>query len=109
MKIRTFKLFSLGVIFTVALVMGSIAIAQIYETQDYTVEHMADIADHPSGYFLRDSEGYIGVYYKDRGHPVFITNIPLASLRGQDREDVEQGIAVATRKELIQLLEDLGS
>jgi len=108
MKHKTLKLASLGVIFTVALVLGSIALGQISATDDYMVEHLADIADHP-GYWVRDTEGFIGVYYKGRGYPVFISHIPLASLRGQDRTDVERGISVATREELIELLEDLGS
>ena len=109
MKHRTLKLVSLGVIFAVALVTGSIALGQISATGEYRVEYLADIADHPAGYWVRDTEGFIGVYYKGRGHPVFISHIPLASLRGMDRSDVEKGISVATRAELIALLEDLGS
>ena len=109
MRHRTLKLVSLGVIFAVALVMSSVALGQISATNDYKVEHLADIADHQPGYWVRETEGFIGVYYKGRGHPVFISHIPLASLRGQDRADVEKGISVATRQELIELLEDLGS
>ena len=108
MKHRTAKLVSLGVILSVALVMGSIALGQISATDDYLVEHLADIADHP-GYWVRDIEGYIGVYYKGRGYPVFISDIPTSTLRGQDREDVQRGISIATRRELIELLEDFGS
>ena len=108
MNYRTFKLVSLGVIFALALVLGGTALGQISATNDYTVEHLADIAEHP-GYWVRNTNGYIGVYYEGRGHPVFISNIPLATLRGQDRADVEKGIAVATRRELMELLEDLGS
>ena len=105
---RTVKWVSLGVILAVAVVMASIALANIAEADDYLVEHMADIADHP-GYLVKEIEGYIGVYYKGIGHPVFISNIPMGSLRSRDREDVEKGIAVETRRELIELLEDLGS
>ena len=108
MKYKTLKLVSLGVIFLVAFILGSVALGQISATGQYLVEHMADIADHP-GYWVTDIEGYLGVYYKGRGYPVFISNIPLATLRGQDRADVEQGISVETRQELIELLEDLGS
>jgi len=109
MKRKTLKLVSLGIIFAVALVMGSIALAQIAETDDYIVSYLADIADHPGGYWVRDVEGYIGVYYKGRGHHIYRSNIPLASLRGQDRTDVEKGISVATRDDLIELLQDFGS
>ncbi|MCL2568675.1 MAG: hypothetical protein FWE12_04465 [Oscillospiraceae bacterium] len=109
MRHRTLKLISLAVIFAVAIVMGSVALAQIYATDDYLVEHMADIADHPEGYWVRSRDGYLTVYYKGRRYPVFNSRIPLASLRGSDRADVERGISIATRQELIELLEDLGS
>ncbi|MCL2588149.1 MAG: hypothetical protein FWD84_01940 [Oscillospiraceae bacterium] len=109
MKHKTIKLVCLGVLVAVAIVMGSIALAQISATDDVLVTHIADIADHPEGYWLRDSEGYLAVYYKGWGHPVFISHVPLASLRGQDRTDVEKGISVATRQELLELLEDFGS
>jgi len=105
---RLFKLVSLAVVLTVAIVMATMALAQISATDDYMVTHLADIAEHP-GYLVRNTEGFISVYYRGRGYPVFISNIPLASLRGRDREDVEKGISVETRRELIELLEDLGS
>jgi len=96
MRYRTLKLLALGMIFSVALFMGSIALGQISATDDYRVTHLAHIADHP-GYWVRDTDGYISVYYKGWNHPVFISNIPLATLRGQDRADVEKGITVPTR------------
>ena len=108
MKHRTLKLISLGVILVVAIVMGSVALGQISATDDYLVEHLADIADHP-GYLLRDRDGYLAVYYKGRGYPVFLSGIPTATLWGQDREDAKRGISIATRRELIELLEDFGS
>jgi len=108
MKYRTLKLVSLALICAVAIVTGSIALGQISATDDYLVEYLADIADHP-GYWLRDTEGYIGVYYDGWGHPVFISIIPVSSLHGQDRDDVKKGIPVATRQELMELLEDFGS
>ena len=108
MKYRTLKLVSLAVICIVAFVTGSIALGQIYATDDYLVEYLADIEDHP-GYWVQDADGYIGVYYKGWGHPIFISSIPVASLGRQDREDIEKGISVTTRQELMELLEDLGS
>ena len=106
---RTVKFLSLGLIIAVALVMGSTALGQIFAVTEYSVRSLAEIEDHPSGYILKDRDGYIGVYYKGRGHPAYITRIPLASLRGVDREDIEAGLTVETRTELIQVLEDLGS
>jgi len=108
MRHKTLKLIFLAAIFAVALVMGSMALAQISAVDDYLVEHLADIADHP-GYIVRARDGFLSVYYKGRGYPVYISNIALISLRGRDREDAEKGITVATRRELIELLEDLGS
>lgn len=108
MKYRTLKLISLAVICAVAIITGSIALGQISVTDAYMVEYLADIADHP-GYWLRDTEGYIGVYYDGWGYPIFISNIPISSLRGQDRREIEKGLAVSTRQELIELLEDFGS
>ncbi|MCL2843553.1 MAG: hypothetical protein FWE28_08865 [Oscillospiraceae bacterium] len=108
MKRRVLKLLALGAIFTVAVIMGSAALAQLYEVRDYTVTHMSDIADHPAGYLVRNTDGYIGVYYQDGRRPIFITEIPMASLGEYDRNEIKQGISVATRQELIQLLEDLG-
>ena len=92
----------------VAIGMASAAIGQIYETRADLVTHMSDIEEY-SGYMLKEVEGYIGVFYYGRGYPAFITNIPLASLRGVDKEDVMQGIFISTRQELIALLEDFGS
>ncbi|MCL2564112.1 MAG: hypothetical protein FWE08_08805 [Oscillospiraceae bacterium] len=108
MKHRTLKLISLAVICVAAIVTGSIALGQIAETDAYMVEYLADIQDH-HGYWVRESEGYLAVYYEGWGHPIFITDIPVITLRGQDREDVEKGIPVTTRRELMELLEDFGS
>ena len=106
---RTIKLVSLGLIVALALVMSTMAVAQILSVTEYSVGSLAEIEDHPAGYILKGRDGYIGVYYKGHGHPIYITNIPLRSLRGVDREDIEAGLTVESRLELIKLLEDLGS
>lgn len=106
---RTIKLISLAVIVATALIMGSMAVAQVLSVTEVAVGSLAEIQDHPQGYILRSRDGYIGVYYKDHGHPIYVTNIPLASLREVDRADIEAGLTVETRLELIKLLEDLGS
>ena len=106
---KTIKFLALGLVLALALVTGSTALAQIFAVTEYTVGSLAEIEDPPSGYILKERDGYIGVFYRDRSRPAYITNIPLASLRGVDREDIEAGLSVETRKELIQILEDLGS
>ena len=61
-------------------------------------------------FILKNSEGYVAVYEKERDRkPMAVTNIELSCLRNVDRAMVEQGIPVADRWELLQLLEDLGS
>lgn len=102
------KLFILAFVLVTAISMATAAIGQIYETREDLVTHIADIEEY-SGYLVKEVEGYIGVFYHGRGYPAFITNIPLASLRGLDREEVQQGIFVNTRQELVALLEDFGS
>jgi len=102
---RTVKFVCLGVLVVTAIVMASTALAQITATNEHLVTHLADIDEH-EGYLVTDLEGYLAVYYKGRGHPVYITAIPLATLRSVDRADVERGIVVETRRELIELLED---
>lgn len=69
-------------------------------------EALADTAE----YFLRDREGFVAVY--EKGHkktPLAVTDIELASLRKADSAMIEEGLPVADRWELLQLLEDLGS
>ncbi len=61
-------------------------------------------------YFLRDRDGFVAVYRRARDRkPLRITAIELSGLRKADRAMVEEGIPVANRRELLQLLEDLGS
>ena len=61
-------------------------------------------------YFLRNDEGYVAVYQKERDKkPVSVTDIELDCLRGADRAMIEEGLPVSDRWELLQLLEDLGS
>ena len=67
---------------------------------------MADSAS----FYLRASDGYVAVYEKARDKtPLAVTDIEIACLRRADRAMVEAGIPVADRKQLLELLEDLGS
>ena len=106
---RTVKLVALGLIVAVALVMGTTALAQIFAVTEYLAQNLAEIEDHPEGYILRERDGFIGVYYKGRPHPAYLTRIPLSSLRAVDRAEIQRGLIVETRTELIQVLEDFGS
>ena len=66
----------------------------------------ADVAE----YVLKNSGGYVAVFEKARNRdPVSVTNIELKCLRQADRAMLEQGIPVISRRELLLLLEDLGS
>ena len=61
-------------------------------------------------FYLRGSGAYVAVYSSPRDRePVSVTGIELGGLRGADRAMLEEGIPVTDRKELLLLLEDLGS
>ena len=61
-------------------------------------------------FFLRPCDGFVAVYSGRREKtPVSVTDIELANLRGADRALLQKGIPVENRRELLRLLEDLGS
>ena len=61
-------------------------------------------------YVLKNSGRYVAVYEKTRDRePVSVTGIELKCLREADRAMIEAGIPVISRRELLLLLEDLGS
>ena len=61
-------------------------------------------------YVLKNSGGYVAVFEKARDRePLSVTNIELRCLRQADRAMIEEGIPVISRRELLLLLEDLGS
>lgn len=63
-----------------------------------------------TGYILRDDLGLVAVYTQAKpNEAVTVTDIETACLPEHDRRELENGIAVGTREELLQLLEDLGS
>ena len=61
-------------------------------------------------YFLKNCGGYVAVYedakYKD---PPSLTPIETAILRSADRAMLDRGIPIRGQRELLALLEDLGS
>lgn len=61
-------------------------------------------------YFLRPCEGYVAIYDGQREkEPVTVTDIELTNLRSTDRAMIQKGIPVSDQRELLSLLEDLGS
>lgn len=61
-------------------------------------------------FFLRPCDGFVAVYEGRREKkPLTVTDIELANLRGTDRALLQKGIPVENRRELLRLLEDLGS
>ena len=61
-------------------------------------------------YVLKDSGKYVAVFDKAGSRePLSVTGIELRCLRAADRAMVEAGIPVISRRELLLLLEDLGS
>ena len=63
-----------------------------------------------AGYVLGEAQGCVAVYAGgDLKTPLQVTEIELASLRGADRALIERGLHAASREEVLQILEDLGT
>lgn len=61
-------------------------------------------------YIISELNGHIVVYeYSTAGSPIIVTDIHTRDLREIDRELLRSGIAVESRDEVLQLLEDMGS
>lgn len=61
-------------------------------------------------FYLKSSGGYVAVFAGQRERePVTVTAIEVSGLRAADRAMLERGIPVGDKKELLELLEDLGS
>ena len=81
-------------------------------TEEVPEELYASFAgrEDSAAFFLRPCDGFVAVYDGRREKtPVTVTDIELANLRGADRALVQKGIPVEDRRELLRLLEDLGS
>ena len=106
-----------GVLSAMALVFLTAAAVQAPAVPEAAAAPAAAIAAADNGsagsgqYLLRNCGDYVGVFDRSGGRDtlVTVTDIPLAGLRAQDREALEQGIAVESREELLLLLEDFGS
>ncbi len=82
------------------------------QTSDLPVELYARFAARAdeAEFYIKESGGYVAVFSGARDRePVTVTGIELDALRSADRAMVEEGIPVIDRKELLLLLEDLGS
>ena len=69
-------------------------------------------AARPGEYLVADYGGSVAVFDSADGsmeNPLQVTDIELGSLRAADRALIETGVPVASREELMALLEDLGS
>ena len=63
-----------------------------------------------AAYILRDLGGYVAVYEGRKARdPAEVTAIETACLRASDRRLLKEGIPAADSRELLGLLEDLGS
>lgn len=61
-------------------------------------------------YVLGDSGGYVAVFERGRNRePMAVTPIELSGLRTVDQAMLRQGLPVGSHRELLLLLEDLGS
>jgi len=108
LKRQKTKLIGLALLLAVSGRAAYTTITQILETDDYAVTQLASISEHP-GFILRDRDGFVGVYYSGIGYPAYITQIPISNLREDDRKDLRRGIPVASRSEVIALLEGFES
>ena len=113
----------MGIRFKTALLLGLTAAAAYSASEAYSSVHPAWEANLPqelyeqmlsrtdqAAYTLRQREGYIVVYEgEQRRVPELVTAIEVKSLRLADQALLEAGIPAADRREMLTLLEDLGS
>ena len=94
------RIILLTVLAAVALTMVTFTLADFRRAEERREQ---------AGYVLGASGGCVAVYAgDDRRHPLTVTDIRLSTLRRADREKLEEGLAVADRAALLELLEDLG-
>jgi hypothetical protein len=97
-----------------ALFTGAEALRSLRQVPDrrFPAEIYARFARNAdsAAFFLRRDGAYIAIFPGKRARdPVEVTGIELQGLRRADRAMIEAGLPVASRQELLQLLEDLGS
>lgn len=60
-------------------------------------------------YTLREHGGFVAVYVPETEQPGTVTDIEVRNLPGTDRESLHRGIGARDERQLVMLLEDLGS
>jgi len=111
LKVRIALLLCLmgAALFTAADALRQLSAVTVSQIPEEIYEHYTRRAGE-AAFFLRREGDYIAVYEGKRSRsPARITGIELESLRRADRAMIEAGLPVGSRRELLQLLEDLGS
>ena len=101
------RIIILTVMLAMAVTMATFTIAGFSSRADAREEEPRG----PGGaYLLGELDGSVAVFDAgDMKTPLRVTGIEMDSLRRRDREMIAAGLPVATKEELAQLLEDLGS
>lgn len=108
------KAIVLGVLAAAAVATGSAAFKTLrpVEKSNLPTEIYAryKAGEDSAKFFLRSDGEYVAVYQDKKGKkPLLVTGIELSCLRDADKAMVEAGIPAKDRRELLMLLEDLGS
>ena len=94
------RIIVLTVLAAVALTLATFTLADFRRAEERRARE---------GFVLGTAGGSVAVYAGgDLRNPLTVTDIPLSTLRRADRERLEQGLPVADREQLLELLEDLG-
>ncbi len=102
----------LAVMVTLALSSVRGALGTIRRTEELIPAEVYARYQAKSGramYLLREKDGFVAVYRSGERSPLRMTDIETPLLRRADRAMLEKGIPAEDLRELLSLLEDLGS
>ena len=101
----------LGVLAVVAVILSTNAVKGIAAPQESIPVPEEMLAENPDAeYYLRDCDGLVAVFRGEKAAlPIEVTDIETGTLSAVDRELLRRGIPVASRYELLCLLEDFSS
>lgn len=88
-------------------VMGNEPMEQEAANEEDTLSIKA-ISSRPD-YLVKEHNGVVAVFFDGDTKPMIETDISISGLRQNDRELIEQGIALQSYNEVLGLLEDFGS
>ena len=109
-KIKTMKTGTKIIICTIAAILALVFAAFTYDSFKPSGTVYAAVIETPQIFVLGEWNGNIAVFEgTDTKNPVSITDIELRTLRESDRALIRAGLVAASRAELLELLEDLGS